>query len=112
MIRDAMNELISWKHSQNRKPLLLRGARQVGKTWLMREFGRIHYGRVAYINFDSNDRMRNLFDGDYDIGRIVHGLEIEAGTAIDPGKTLVIFDEVQEVRRHLRQSHILCKNKR
>lgn len=110
MLRNAIKELISWKNRPDRKPLLVRGARQVGKTWLMREFGRIHFDRVAYINFDSNDRMRNLFEGDYDTNRIVHGLEIEAGAAIDPGKTLVIFDEVQEVPKALTSLKYFCEN--
>lgn len=110
MFRNAISELISWKNSSNRKPLLLRGARQVGKTWLMREFGRLHYDRVAYINFDSNDRMRRLFEGDYDISRIVHGLEIESGTTINPERTLVIFDDVQEVPKALSSLKYFCEN--
>ena len=73
MFRQAINDLDVWKNSKNRKPLLIRGARQVGKTWLMREFGRTHYDQVAYINFDSNARMQRLFEGDFNIERIISG---------------------------------------
>lgn len=110
MLRSAIDHLISWKKTPNRKPLLVRGARQVGKTWLMREFGRLHYERVAYINFDSNEHMKNLFDGDYDISRIVHGLEIESGAPINPDKDLVIFDEIQEVPKALTSLKYFCEN--
>jgi len=77
--------------------MVIRGARQVGKTWLMQRFGQDEYERCAYINFDGNERMKQLFSGGLDIGRIVKGLEIEAEVSIDPGNTLLIFDEVQEI---------------
>ena len=96
-----MNELIEWKNRPSRKPLLIRGARQVGKTWLMKEFGRTQYPKTAYINFDDNDRMAALFQGNLDIGRIVTALQIETETLITPEDTLLIFDEVQEVPRAL-----------
>ena len=98
MFRMAINELIKWKDSDNRKPMLIRGARQVGKTWLMREFGRTQYEKCAYINFDNNERMELLFKGNMDIGRIIVALQIEAGVTIDAENTLIIFDEVQEGR--------------
>lgn len=101
MFRSAINELKAWKKSDQKKPLLLRGARQVGKTWLMKEFGRTHYSQVAYINFDSNERMRRLFEEDFDIERITSGLAIESGIRIDPEKTLLVFDEIQEVPKAL-----------
>ncbi len=101
MFRQAINDLDVWKNSKNRKPLLIRGARQVGKTWLMREFGRTHYDQVAYINFDSNARMQRLFEGDFNIERIISGLQIEAGVPIDAHKTLIIFDEIQETPKAL-----------
>jgi len=96
MFREAINDLIKWKEDKNRKPLIIRGARQVGKTWLMKTFGKQSYDKVAYINFESNERMRNLFQDDLDIPRIIMGLQIETGVPID-ARTLVIFDEVQEV---------------
>jgi hypothetical protein len=79
----------------------MRGARQVGKTWLMREFGRTHYEQVAYFNFDSNARMQRLFEGDFNIDRLISGLAIEAGMPIDAPKTLIIFDEIQETPKAL-----------
>ncbi len=101
MLRHAMNDLVKWKNRPDRKPLLLRGARQVGKTWLMREFGRLYFKNVAYINFDDNTRMTALFQGDLDIGRLIVSLQIEAGITINAADTLLIFDEVQEVPRAL-----------
>ena len=96
MFRYAMDELVNWKISPNRKPLFIRGARQVGKTWLMKAFGRKYYDNVAYINFENNERMVNLFRHDLNIQRILVGLQIEANTTIDT-TTLIIFDEIQAV---------------
>jgi len=96
MYRNAMNDLVKWKENKNRKPLIIRGARQVGKTWLMKTFGEDNYDNVAYINFEGNERMRNLFQDDLNLPRIIKGLQIEAGITID-ARTLIIFDEVQEV---------------
>ena len=97
MKRYAMEKLIEWKFAKKRKPLIIRGARQVGKTWLMKEFGLTHFENTAYINFDNNERMKNLFAGDYDIPRLIDGLQVESGIKIDPQTTLIVFDEVQEV---------------
>lgn len=101
MYRYKFNELKKWKESENRKPLIIRGARQVGKTWLMKEFWKKEYEKCAYINFDENNRMINLFSGDFDIERIIQGLKIESGVNIEPENTLIIFDEVQEMPKHL-----------
>jgi len=84
-----MSELIAWKNRPDRMPLIIRGARQVGKTWLMKEFGRNEFQNVAYINFDNNERMETLFSGNYDIGRLISALQIEAGVAIRPKDTLL-----------------------
>lgn len=97
MKRNAMQSLIDWKNRAHRKPMIIRGARQVGKTWLMKEFGRCEFEKTAYINFDKNDRMKLLFEGDFDIKRILRGLSIESGVNIEPQNTLIILDEVQEV---------------
>ena len=97
MYRLAIEELCRWKQRKNRKPLIIKGARQVGKTWLMREFGENAYGKMVYINFDNNQRMKDLFSVDLNVKRIVTGLELYAGHKIDPTNTLLIFDEVQEV---------------
>ncbi|MGB4594474.1 MAG: ATP-binding protein [Anaerolineaceae bacterium] len=96
MFRLALEKLESWRESPKRKPLIIRGARQVGKTWIMKTFGQSHYLNVAYINFENNERMRNLFKDDFNIERILTGLQIESATVIS-SETLIIFDEVQEV---------------
>jgi uncharacterized protein len=95
MKRVAIQRLKAWKESLNRKPLILSGARQVGKTWLMKAFARDHFKNVAYINFDGNPRMKQLFSLDYNIPRLLSGLQAETATVITPGETLVIFDEIQ-----------------
>ncbi len=101
MYRDAMNELHKWKSKKNKKPLIIRGARQVGKTWLMREFGNSSYDEMVYINFDNNTQMKELFSADMNIERIITGLELYAGHKINPLNTILIFDEVQEVPKAL-----------
>lgn len=101
MYRIAIEQLKKWKAKKHRKPLIIRGARQVGKTWLMKEFGASEYESVVYINFDNNERMKNLFEGGLEVERLVTGMELYVGHRIDPGRTLVIFDEVQEVPKAL-----------
>ncbi len=101
MYRFAMEKLLKWKESKYRKPLIVEGARQVGKTWLMKEFGRLHFSDTVYINFDSNARMAELFASDLDPRRLLMGLELYADRKITPESTLLIFDEVQEVPRAL-----------
>ncbi len=101
MYRFAIEELKKWKARENRKPLIIRGARQVGKTWLMKEFGASSYEQTVYINFDSNTQMQWLFDGDLDVQRIIIGLELYIGYKIDPEKMLLVFDEIQEVPKAL-----------
>jgi hypothetical protein len=118
MYRIAMERLLNWKKSRRRKPLIIEGARQVGKTWLMKEFGKQAYADTIYINFDSNSRMAALFASDLDTDRLIMGLELYAGRKIDPDNSLLIFDEVQEVPRALAslkyfyenapQYHIVC----
>ena len=101
MHREAIKQLVQWKQSPYKKPLIIQGARQVGKTWLMKTFGEKHYERFAYINFDNNTRMEALFKGDLNHERLIKGLQIEAGVPIQAENTLMIFDEVQEVPRAL-----------
>ncbi len=101
MYRIAIGKLYKWKNSKRRKPLIIEGARQVGKTWLMKEFGKQAYADTVYINFDSNSRMADLFSADLDTDRLILGLELCAGRKINPENTLLIFDEVQEVPRAL-----------
>lgn len=109
MYRDAIEKLEKWKNRKNRKPLIVRGARQVGKTWLMREFGRKNYEKCAYISMDENERMENVFRDVFDIDRILLALEIEAGFKITPEDTLIIFDEVQEIPRALKALKYFCE---
>ena len=101
MYRFAIEELKKWKARENRKPLSTLGARQVGKTLLMKEFGSSSYEQTVYINFDSNTQMQRLFDGDLDVQRIIIGLELYIGYKIDPEKMLLVFDEIQEVPKAL-----------
>ncbi|MBP7839987.1 MAG: ATP-binding protein [Acidaminococcaceae bacterium] len=96
-----MNDLYKWKAKKDKKPLIIRGARQVGKTWLMREFGRIAFDDMVYINFDNNSQMKELFSLDMRIERIITGLELYVGHKIEPLNTLLVFDEVQEVPQAL-----------
>lgn len=118
MYRIAIEKLYQWKESKRRKPLIIEGARQVGKTWLMKEFGEKAYQDTIYINFDSNSRMSELFSEDLNVDRLIMGIELYAGKKIDPDHTLLIFDEVQEVPKALSslkyfyenapQYHIVC----
>jgi len=110
LYRTAMENLIAWKNNPRRKPLIIQGARQVGKTWLMREFGKMAYKKTIYINFDSNPRMKELFSSDLNTERIIQGLELYADSKIDPSDTLLIFDEVQEVPRAISSLKYFCEN--
>ena len=101
MRRYAMQQLINWKNKENRKPLILKGARQVGKTWLMKEFGQTQFEKVAYVSFYNNQRMKRVFDDDYDINRIIMNINIEAKVEVTPGDTLIILDEIQDAPRAL-----------
>ena len=112
MYREKMKELEEWKNSKDRMPLIIRGARQVGKTWIMKEFGKNNYKKVAYVNFDGNTRMVRLFEGDFDIDRIIQGLKIETQVDIDSENTLLIFDEIQEVPKALTSLKYFCENAR
>ena len=95
MKRLALQTLVDWKNKKNRKPLIINGARQVGKTWLMEEFGKNYYTEVLNINFEKNTRIRTLFEADLDPKRLMLGLEVEHGHKIDVENTLIIFDEIQ-----------------
>ncbi len=101
MKRIAYEGLLKWKSKQNRKPLLIKGARQVGKTWLMKEFGKNEYESVAYINFEKATQLANLFVVDFDIPRILRSVQLITGIIPKPGETLIIFDEIQSVKRGL-----------
>lgn len=96
MKRNAISELIRWKDSADRKPMVLKGARQVGKTWLMKEFGQNYYDRFVYFNFDEEDELKSIFETNKNPHRIIELLSMICGEKIEPGKTLIIFDEIQE----------------
>jgi predicted AAA+ superfamily ATPase len=101
MKRLFINELLKWKESNTRKPLIIQGARQVGKTWIMKEFGKLHFKSVVYINFESSVRLQNIFLTDFDINRIFSIFEIETGVKIDSKTTLILLDEIQEAEKGL-----------
>lgn len=110
MQRDAMAKLNAWKHRSRRKPLLLRGARQTGKTWLLKEFGSTEFDSVAYMDLLASSRAREIFDGDFDMQRIVSALSVESGTKIEVGKTLIVLDEIQEAPRALTALKYFCQD--
>ena len=101
MQRYALKHLINWKNKKNHKPLVIQGARQVGKTWLMQEFGKKYYEQVAYINFDVDVKSREIFDVDYDTERLIMDIGLATKTKINAENTLIIFDEIQECPRAL-----------
>ena len=105
-----MDDLVRWKNRNDRKPLILLGARQVGKTYILKEFGRREYDNVAYINCDNNALVRDLFTPDYNIGRILLTLGALTVVNIQPGKTLIIMDEVQELKRGLASLKYFCED--
>ena len=94
MRRTAMEKLVAWKSSDERKPMVLKGARQVGKTWLMKEFGRNYYKSFVYFNFDEEDELKSIFETNKNPQRIIELLSMIAGEKIYPLDTLIIFDEV------------------
>ena len=94
--RNAISELIHWKDSAERKPMVLKGARQVGKTWLMKEFGQNYYDNFVYFNFDEEDELKSIFETNKNPHRIIELLSMICGEKIEPEKTLIIFDEIQE----------------
>lgn len=118
MVRTAYEHLKKWKARKTRRPLILRGPRQVGKTWLLREFGRREYAECIYVDFENSEQLTGLFSGVPSVDRIVTGLELYAGHKINPAETLLVFDEIQSVPRALLclklfgkdapEYHILC----
>jgi uncharacterized protein len=109
MERSAMNQLIVWKNKPSRKPMIIRGARQVGKTWLIKEFGKNQYEQTVYINFESSKRLNTLFKENYDIKRIITALQIESGIQINPENTLIVFDEIQEAEGAITSLKYFCE---
>lgn len=110
MERQILNELIHWKESRYRKPLILKGARQVGKTWVLKEFGKRWYENVAYFNFDEHEEYKQFFETTKDVQRILQNLMMVSGQKIDPETTLIIFDEIQECPNALSTLKYFCEN--
>lgn len=109
MYRQKIEELVAWKNSVRRKPLILRGARQVGKTWLLQEFGKQYYRQFVYVNFENATELANLFEQDFDTHRILQSLHIYSKVNIDED-TLIIFDEIQSVPRGLTALKYFCED--
>ncbi len=109
MERNLLNKLLKWKEMPNRKPLIIRGARQTGKTWLMREFGKKAFKKMVYVNFENEPRFRDLFIKDYNTARIISMLELHLNEKIDAEDTLLIFDEIQAVDGGLTSLKYFCE---
>lgn len=101
--------ITAWKDKQNRKPLLVTGIRQCGKTYLLREFGKQEFEHTAYFNFDGNAGLKSIFDFDFDVKRIVDELSTVYETKIVPGKTLLVFDEIQDCPRAIQSLKYFCE---
>ncbi len=101
MVRNLLKDLVNWKNTINRKPLIIKGARQVGKTWLMAEFGKQQFEHVVYLNFENSERLKNIFVPDFNIERIITVIEIETKQKINSANTLLILDEIQEAEKGL-----------
>lgn len=110
MERFILNDLKRWKSSRHRKPLILKGVRQVGKTWILKEFGRRSYDSIAYFNFDENEEYRQFFETTKDTDRILQNLTLASGQKILPEKTLIIFDEVQDCPKVINAMKYFCEN--
>lgn len=105
-----MKQLLNWKNSPYRKPLILKGVRQVGKTWILKEFGRQFYENTAYFNFDGNEEYRQFFETTKDVNRILQNLMLVSGQKILPEKTLIVFDEVQDCPNVINTMKYFCEN--
>ncbi len=110
MYRNVVNQLIEWKESDERKPLIVLGARQVGKTYSLLDFGKQHYKYLAYINCDENEQAKNLFVQDYNMERVLFAIAAIAGVPVVPGDTLIILDEIQELQKGLASLKYFCEN--
>ena len=101
MKREIINDLIKWKDSNNRKPLIVHGARQVGKTYIIKEFGKTYYDNLIYVNFETNHELSSIINDSIEAEYIINKLELFYGEKIVPGKTLIFFDEIQANERAL-----------
>lgn len=110
MERTLISSLLEWKDKPDRKPLIIKGVRQSGKTYLMKDFGERHFQSVAYFNFEENDALKSIFDLNYDVKRILFELGLSRGSTITPGDTLLVFDEIQECGRAITSLKYFCEN--
>lgn len=110
MKRFILKKLIAWKNSPYRKPLILKGVRQVGKTWILKEFGRNYYKNIAYFNFDENEEYKQFFETTKDVNRILQNLMFASGQKIVPENTLIIFDEIQDCLKVINSLKYFCEN--
>jgi predicted AAA+ superfamily ATPase len=110
MYREKINDLIQWKQSPIRKPLILRGARQTGKTWLLQEFGQTEYKKTVYVNFEQATELQNMFLPDLNINRLLTVLELYSHLKITPENTLIIFDEIQSAEKGLTALKYFCED--
>ena len=110
MKRFILKKLLAWKNSSYRKPLILKGVRQVGKTWILKEFGKCYYENTAYFNFDENEEYKQFFETTKDVDRILQNLMLASGQKILPEKTLIIFDEVQDCPKVINSMKYFCEN--
>lgn len=110
MKRLIMSKLLAWKNSPYRKPLILKGVRQVGKTWILKEFGKLYYKNIAYFNFDENKEYKQFFETTKNVERILQNLMLASGQKIEPENTLIIFDEVQDCPEVINSMKYFCEN--
>ena len=110
MERLILKRLLEWKNSPYRKPLILKGVRQVGKTWILKEFGRRYYDNTAYFNFDEHEEYKQFFETTKDVDRLLQNLMLASGQKITPEKTLIIFDEVQDCPKVINSMKYFCEN--
>ena len=110
MERFILKKLLDWKNSPYRKPLILKGVRQVGKTWILKEFGKRYYENTAYFNFDENEEYKQFFETTKDVDRILQNLMLASGQKIVPEKTLIIFDEIQDCPKVINSMKYFCEN--
>ena len=108
--RSALSQLQAWLNSGTRKPLILQGARQVGKTWLLKKFGALCFENIAYFNFDEQPELKQFFEQTKDIQRLLSNLTLINGKPIEPQKTLIFFDEIQECNDALNSLKYFCEN--
>lgn len=112
MKREVIQELLKWKDSRRRKPLIMTGVRQCGKTYVLKEFGKEYFENMVYINFESNEKYEAIFEFDFDVDRIINEIQIISNSKLTPGKTLLFFDEIQECPRAITAMKYFCENYR